>query len=297
MIVDLSGFSTGLCDRLRQVTFCAALAQLESDLLLEIYESVTMEGPYSIVELLVLEGFELRELHKQPENQLRMTPQTSQICMATVRTHKPKSLNVSDGDFLLRWRGMFRKLRPIGYLPDLFQMDLIGWSRPKTIGIHVRLSDRLSKWPVQGAITETQYKRFVKVKIPWIIRYARANDYSVFLAADNLASDETVRRLLRDKVKLIEYSKRWASVGVRNTDGHTFLCDLFGLSNCKNIFSTTGGGVPYTAALIGGINEESVHIWTEERWLDRAMIGLRKVVVYSRVAHITKGILKRFVSS
>ena len=296
MIVDLSGFSTGICDRLRQVTFCAVIAELQSDFLLEIYESMTIEGPYSIAELLIIEGFKLRKLEKRPENYLRLTPHNSRICISTVRTYRPKNPNLSDNDFLLRWKLIYSKLKPKVNLLELYQKHSTHWMGRETIGVHVRLSDRLSKWPAQGAITENQYRKFLKKKIPWIIRYAKANNYNVFLATDNLVSDEAVRGLLNDQVNLIEYRKRWATNGSRNTDGHTFLCDLFGLSKCKVIFCTTGGGVPYTAALIGGIDEQSVHIWTEERLSDKAILGFRKVVVYSRVGRIIKRILEYFAS-
>ena len=111
MIVDLSGYSTGVCDRLRQVTFCAAISKIVGDPVLEIYEILTDEGPFSIVDLFILDGFDIKKLNQIPHDSIRMNPQNSEISYATVVAHKPKNLNVDTEQFLFIWKKLYKDIK------------------------------------------------------------------------------------------------------------------------------------------------------------------------------------------
>jgi hypothetical protein len=278
MIVDLSEFKTGICDKLRQVTFCATIATQIGDTLLEVYEIPTDECPFLITDLFEIDGFALNSLDIAPTNSLRMTPQNSIIEICTVITHKPHSLNVKNEVFLNNWRKTYTKLKPKHGITNI-KLDEI---KHDIVGIHIRLTDRISRWPSQGSITKFQYERFVTKKIPWIIKMANENNFFVFLASDNLVADQEVRSKLRPHVRLIESSKEWVKSGRRQTDGITFVEDLFWLSKSKYIYSTTGGGVPLTASLIGDINS-SVQIWTEEKLFFRSLVFLRRVAAWFKI--------------
>ena len=292
MIVDLSGYSTGVCDRLRQVTFCAAIAQIFGDPLLEVYEILTDEGPFSILDLFELEGFRLQRINYLPSNAIRMTPYNSEICEANVVLHKPVNLQLPIDQFLVIWKDTYKAIKPKISIYDLIRKEYDEVFNRGVVAIHVRLTDRVTRWPASGGITELQYEKFLKIKIPWIIKYANQNGYKVFLTSDNSDSDKGIRKLIRHQVGLIEYQKHWNTSGIRNTNGDEFLTDLFLLSKCKKIFTTTGGGVPLTAALIGGIENDSIHVWTDERLIDRFAIGVRRLLAYSRITKIIRLICK-----
>jgi hypothetical protein len=296
LIVDLSGFSTGVCDRLRQVTFCAVLADYLGDELLEIYETKSNEGPFFVADLFDIVGLTCRKLDVTPCDSWRMTPHNSIISLATVKAFKPNFVNVSDEVFLNDWIRIYRRLRPRTGVIDITRLEQLESIKKGAVGIHIRLTDRVTRWPSRGAITLSQYNEFKVKKVPWIIRFSKLHNYDVFLASDNLNEDIEIRSLLRGAIKIIEYEKNWKSVGIRNTDGESFLIDLFGLAYSKVIFSTTGGGVTLTASLIGGLDPNAIHVWTSERVFDMVLIRLREFLGKNRISIIIRSSCKRLLN-
>lgn len=274
MIVDLSDFSTGVCDRLRQLTFCAVIAQFRNESILEIYELPSLGNPFSLSDLFYVEDFTIVKVKSVPNKTFKMHPINSSVMQSTVDLWMPKDINISKKEFYLQWVKIYKKLKPKRSEIYLSEWNKINLINKNTIGIHIRLTDRLSSYPVNGAITKSQFEAFVKKKLPAIISYVNTNNYTIFLASDNSKADEVVRNILKSKVNMIEYNKNWNTCGDRETESEPFLLDLFGLARTREIFSTTGGGVPLTANMIGG-NKNVIHIWTEERIRDKIFIRIR----------------------
>lgn len=287
MIVDLTGFTTGVCDKLRQLTFCATVAYYRNEKVLKILEIPSKECPFYLIDLFRLDGFDFEKIHYNLNENIIMNASNSSITKSTVKQWIPFDIKVTIKDFLKKWKDIYAKIKPNKNILTNKEWDTVYKIGKNTIGIHIRTGDRLTSLPAKGGITKKQFNAFLKYKIPEIIKYANCNKYSVFLASDTYKADCKVRNMIKSKVNLIEYAKKWNSCGIRETEGEEFLLDLYGLSRTLEIFSTSGGGVPFTASLIAGKNTIPVHIWATHRLIDKIIIYLR---VFSNSFSISKNI-------
>jgi hypothetical protein len=276
MFVDLSGFQTGLCDRLRQVTFVATLAAAVDDFELEVYEYTTTQCPDEFTDLFGLDGFKISKIDRKPMHSIKMTPFDSSICMQTVIKHLPNSIDLHPDRVLHLWRLMYQNLKPSDRLALKVKDQLDKIAKKSAIGVHVRLGDRLSRFPGYGAITANQFDDFVRQKIPKLVAKSVRAGVPLFVASDNRLADQRIRECIAGKTEIIEFPKRWKSSGIRESSGIEFIQDLFGLAACCEIHCTTGGGVPLTANLVAGRLEEDMEIWTQEKIKYRAFLLLRR---------------------
>jgi hypothetical protein len=125
------------------------------------------------------------------------------------------------------------------------------------VSIHIRTTDRVikfknivSKLYHKDLIFNSQLNYFEKNIINFIYKYSKIKN--IFISSDQkIIKNKIINKLLKNKFK-VYYNKASYSKKFRSTSGDDFVLDLFCMAQSKLIFTTTGGGVPYTAELISG---------------------------------------------
>jgi len=125
------------------------------------------------------------------------------------------------------------------------------------LSIHIRTTDRVikcksifSKLYHKDLILNSQLNYFEHNIINFIEKYSKIKN--VFISSDQQTlKNKIIDKLLKNKYK-VYYNKVSYSNKFRSTSGDDFVLDLFCMANSKLIFTTTGGGVPFTAQLISG---------------------------------------------
>ena len=93
MIIDLTGFDDvgGFCDRLWQVSLCAALAHLREDTTLFFREVPARGCPSTIADLLEIQGFEIKPWHESlGDAEYRLNSFNSKPCLEHAKQYKPQ---------------------------------------------------------------------------------------------------------------------------------------------------------------------------------------------------------------
>lgn len=291
VIVDLSLFTTGVCDRLRQLTFCAAYAALSGSRKLLIYERQSPESPTKLIQLFRLSDFDLFELSCSTGPTLKMTPFNSFPCIANAAQHLQflKS-NTSPSSFLQQWLTAYTWIIPSEKLLSLYP-DL-NTTRTYHTAIHIRSTDRISRLPSDLTITPRQLHTFCSQYVPSLVSKCRPTD-PIYLASD---SQYYYRQTLAALTPYSIFSSpsNWLPSGKRETSGFIFAYDLFNLARASNLYSTTGGGVPFTAHLIGGQTNSTYSIWTHGLFINTIFRLLRALKVFiSGVYSATTNLIPR----
>jgi hypothetical protein len=125
----------------------------------------------------------------------------------------------------------------------------------KLIGIHLRTTDRMIDFKriiidlqLKDMFFKFQLRHFEK-KISKIIQ-KETNIKNIYLASDENKIKQSVSKNLRNKGFNVHTNNSKYYNNFRKTNGEDFLVDLFCLSKSHIIFTTVGGGVPYTAHLL-----------------------------------------------
>jgi len=271
MIVDLSGFATGVCDRLRQLTFCAALAKELGDNVLEIYELASSQSVGFLSNLFALDGFSLLTLQQQPKGtHIRMSPFDSLPSLEACAAHLPPEFHIDPSDFYNKWLTAYTMLKPSQHVFSSSRSLSLRYD----LGVHLRVTDKLVGIPSKGCITWSQFNKFAYHFLPQYLK-SFGRDFKVYLASDSESSFNAVVNRISPFVNVYYSPFGWHKHGIRHTGGDAFVYDLFSLANSSNIVSTTGGGIPLTARLIAGCSPSSFKAWTSECCSTRTVEALR----------------------
>lgn len=242
----------GFCDRLRLITFCAAVAHCRNDTLLYIREYPDESCPYRVLELLTMDGFRLLPWREESG---RMDEQIYGLdCLprlAAVRAYRPHGLTVPDTKLLELWIGSYRRLRPQHGLQHT--IDALG-AGSDCVGFHVRRTDRFSDRPLPWQIASGKLSAVERMS-GQAIRGAlhRLKLHTVYLASDNQESKAYWRDFLARKgYAVLSNDARFDTARFRQTSGDDFIVDLFSLSRCRQIVGTVYSGVVITASLHAG---------------------------------------------
>lgn len=274
MYLSLEFFQTGICDRLRAFTFTVAMAKINNDFTLNVYENASYECPDRIIDLFDVNGFELKSLSGRGEcGPILMTPFNSFPCLDTVNLHLSPSLKYSPEQFLAEWLSSYRLLRP---KPE-FKSVQCALNSYYDLGVHIRCTDRLAKRPGNGVITRRQLTKFIYEYLPSKIESSE-NLNSVYLCSD---SEDVLREAIDaigERVPIAVNPLTRSKKGGRESDGVHFLYDLFSLSRAREVVSTVGGGVPMTANLISKSScYQTVPGWTSNLLETRCFENLRLI--------------------
>lgn len=253
MLIDLQKIDTGFCDRLRQVTFCIALAKLKKIRKLSIYEIKNKECPFRFIDYCEIKNFKILELKKKPVSNLniQMTPYNSSLNMTNCMLHNPYK-ELDNKLLLFEWE---KSYKDIIFSKEIQKKanNIIG-KKKYFIGIHLRLTDKIASYIdkirysfEKDIITVSEYKYLKKNLIKYLKKFFISKN--IFIASDDRSAKKEVSRiLLRSKYNFFSNNNKFSNK-FRQTSGKDFLIDLLVLSKSIGIL-TTGGNVAYTASLI-----------------------------------------------
>lgn len=142
MLIDLQKLDTGFCDRLRQITFCIALAKLKKIKTLSIYELKNKECPFKFIDYCRIKNFKIIELKKNLHinASIQMTPYNSSLSLANCILHNPYK-EIDNKLLLSEWIKSYKDI----IFSNAIKKKVKNVINKKTnfIGIHIRLTDKV----------------------------------------------------------------------------------------------------------------------------------------------------------
>jgi len=278
MIIDLTSFQTGFCDRLRQVTFCAAVAGLKGHRELYIKEEITPACPFRFIDLCTLEGFNLHTwTEKCAETSLRFDHSLFPPNLSQSRRYKPADISLSAREFRDRWFASYALLRPLPHLAETLENLKVG---PRCLGFHLRFTDKIRQVPRPfHEITPQQLPRLQSLAFHLLKdRLDRLGLDTVYLACDDgRVKEEWIERITGAGYQVISQNSHYNLGALRQTSGEDFVVDLFALARCQRRLGTLCSGVVWTADWMNGI-------YTTE-FVSRKMLGPALVNLLRKISH------------
>ena len=276
MYIDLSHMKSGFCDRLRQITFCIAYNRLKKKniKIIKIFEIKNKECPYYFTDLMELKGLKVFNLKskKTKDQNIKMDPFNSSISIETCKKHNTDNLN--NAKLLEEWKSTYKILIP----KKKFKKKINKISKKKNLAcIHSRITDKhlgffsfLLEIPNKDVIFSYQINDFYKNVFKLIPKKIR----NIYVASDEEFSRKKLIKNLETNFKIIGDKPIFKKNKLRQTSGEQFIIDLFVMSKCNIIISSTGGNVPLTATLIS--DRKILYLkWTETR-------DIYKIINFSR---------------
>jgi hypothetical protein len=220
---------------------------------LNILDRKTIECPYYFNNHFKIKDFKCFYGNpKKKDNLIEMNTYNSFPNLNNCILHNQYKLN--NDKLIKQWKTSYKLLMPRKSIENKIKKFRL----PKNyVSIHIRTTDRVikfknifSKLYHKDLIFNSQLNYFEKNIINFICKYSKIKN--IFISSDQkILKNKIIYKLLKNKFKVyynkISYSKKF-----RSTSGDDFVLDLFCMAQSKLIFTTTGGGVPYTAELISG---------------------------------------------
>ena len=180
-----------------------------------------------------------------------MNSYNSEISLQNCKKNNPYKI-IDNNKLLNEWRVSYKKLIPNKNLQKKINKICLP---KKLIGIHLRTTDRMIDFKriiidlqLKDMFFKFQLRHFEK-KISKIIQ-KETNIKNIYLASDENKIKQSVSKNLSNKgFKVYTNNSKYYN-NFRKTNGEDFLVDLFCLSKSNIIFTTVGGGVPFTAHLL-----------------------------------------------
>ena len=111
-------------------------------------------------------------------------------------------------------------------------------------------------------IIDFHLKKFPDTIIDFIVKYS--NCKNIYVSSDQEYLKNKIIHQLKSENFNVYYNKNiYKNLNYRRTSGDDFLVDLFCMSKSNFIFSTIGGGVPFTAHLLSGKKNKVIN-WSNE---------------------------------
>ena len=254
MFVDLSYLKSGFSDKLRVLTFHIALKNLlKLKTPLIIFEKQNFQCPFKFVDHCKIYRHKFIKIRKKYflKSNIIMNSYNSEISLQNCKKNNPYKI-IDNNKLLNEWRVSYKKLIPNKNLQK--KINKIGLPK-KLIGIHLRTTDRMIDFKriiidlqLKDMFFKFQLRHFEK-KISKIIQ-KETNIKNIYLASDENKIKQSVSKNLSNKgFKVYTNNSKYYN-NFRKTNGEDFLVDLFCLSKSNIIFTTVGGGVPFTAHLL-----------------------------------------------
>ena len=255
MFVNLSYVRSGFSDKLRVITFHIALnnlLKLRKSFI--IYETKNFQCPFKFVDYCKIIGHRfIKAKKKYFKSNIFMNSYNSEIKLENCKENNPFK-NIDNYKLLNEWKLSYKKLAPNKKLKKKINQIKLP---KKFISLHVRSTDRIIDFrrvlidlQLKDMFFEFQLKKFVE-NISKIIKN-KTKIKNVYVASDEQKSKNRIIENLKNNGFKVYYNNCIFNHNFRQTNGEDFLVDLFALSKSKIIFSTVGGGVPFTAHLLSG---------------------------------------------
>jgi hypothetical protein len=254
MFVDLSYLKSGFSDKLRVLTFHIALKNLlKLRTPLIIFEKQNFQCPFKFVDHCKIYRHKFIKIRKKYflKSNIIMNSYNSEISLRNCKKNNPYK-KIDNNKLLNEWRVSYKKLIPNKNLQKKINKIYLP---KKLIGIHLRTTDRMIDFKriiidlqLKDMFFKFQLRHFEK-KISKIIQ-KETNIKNIYLASDENKIKQSVSKNLRNKGFNVYTNNSKYYNNFRKTNGEDFLVDLFCLSKSNIIFTTVGGGVPFTAHLL-----------------------------------------------
>jgi len=257
MLVDLSHIKSGFSDKLRAITFfIAATKLLKLKLFLKIYEKQNFQCPFRFVDYCKIKNIKFKKIksinNKIRDNNIVLNSYDSEMNIENCKKHN-RFNNINNYQLLNMWKSSYRDIIPnISLKKKIKKINL----PKKFIGIHIRSTDRIIDF--RRIILDLQLKdmffnfqlRSFEKNLHLIIK-KNTNIKSIYVASDEEEFKNKIIENLKKRGFIVYFNKcKYNSSKFRKTSGADFLIDLFSLSASRIIFTTVGGGVPYTAQIM-----------------------------------------------
>jgi hypothetical protein len=254
MFVDLSYLKSGFSDKLRVLTFHIALKNLlKLRKPLIIFEEQNFQCPFKFIDHCKIYRHKFIKIRKKYflKSNIIMNSYNSEISLQNCKKNNPYK-NIDNNKLLNEWKISYKKLIPNKNLQKKINKICLP---KKLIGIHLRTTDRMIDFKriiidlqLKDMFFKFQLRHFEK-KISKIIQ-KETNIKNIYLASDENKVKKSVSKNLRNKGFNVYTNNSKYYNNFRKTNGEDFLVDLFCLSKSNIIFTTVGGGVPFTAHLL-----------------------------------------------
>lgn len=273
MNIDLSYIISGFSDKLRAITFFIAKNNKKKNKeLIHIYEKKNPQCPFRFIDFCSIKNTRYVDSKKKfsIKNDYLFTSYNSEINKKnSFEANKfygfRNQVSIKDWkysySFILPNKKLFARIKKIK-LPKNY------------ISIHIRSTDRSIKFNrvlldthLKDMIFEFQLKSFENNIINFVKKYSDCNH--IYISSDQEKQKNKIIQILKKNGFHVYYNScTYNNRNYRKTSGEDFLIDLFCLSYSKKIFSTVGGGVPFTAQLlskhetvvINWVNEPNIYI-------------------------------------
>jgi hypothetical protein len=253
MFIDLSYIKSGFSDKLRVITYHIALNNLlKLKKSFNIYEKKNFQCPFKFVDYCKIRQHKFTKIKKKNlKSNISMNSYNSELNLANCKTNNPYK-NIDNFRLLNEWKLSYKKICPNNNLQKKINQIYLP---NKFIGLHIRSTDRIINFrrffidlQLKDMFFKFQLKYFEK-NISTLIK-KKTSIKNIYVASDEQKSrNKVIKNLKNDGFKVYYNNSRYNN-NFRKTNGKDFLIDLFSLSKSEIIFTTVGGGVPFTAYLL-----------------------------------------------
>lgn len=278
---------SGICDRLRQITFCIALDNMNKKKFnkkkkILIYEKLSEECPYYFSDLFQIKNYSIHNIKKRKIGGfIKMTPFDSMINFETCKKFNNKR-TIDNMKLLEKWKKTYKLLKP----KKNSELEISQIIKKKNFcSIHIRLTDKVVSFkeymfeiPNKDVIMKFQLDSFYKN----ILKIIDKRFQYIYVSSDeNIFKKKIEKKLKNNGYKIIKRVIKYNQKKLRQTSGKDFIKDLFILSRSKEIIASTGGNVPSTAILISK-NKIKYLKWTNYKILYIMLNSLRALIFFIR---------------
>ncbi len=268
MIVDLSKIKSGFSDKLRAITFFIALSKFKKIKYFNVYEKKNYQCPFRFVDYCKIKKIKIKKINKnlKDKNKIIFNSFNSEINIKNCKLANNFSNQINNKILLSEWKNSYKKIYPNYSLKK--KIDKI--KLPKNfISVHIRSTDRVIKFrnilkdtQLKDMIVDFQLTKFPSMIVKFLSKHSKCKNVYISSDQKNL-KNKIIYDLKKENYKIYFNNCSYKDSSYRKTNGEDFLIDLFCISKSKYVFSTVGGGVPFTAYLLSG-KKCKVYNWLDE---------------------------------
>lgn len=286
MIIDLSKLESGFCDKLKKITFCLTIARYQKIKTIKIFDRCTKENPFLFYDLCRIQNckiIKLLKIDKSFRDPFNFNEFNLQLNKESCKDFKPNYINISDDDFLIKWKESYKLIKPKKKIEN--KIKKIIKNKKINFGLHARLTDKLVsikekllELPYKDTITKIEYNYFLN-SLPDFIRNYKKN--YIYISSDSyFHKNEIIKKVKESYNKILINNSIFYLKKYRQTSGEDFLIDLFILSKCSVIYSS-GGGVPVAAKLLSN-KKITLRFWKVKFFIFFEIKDLAKIIYFFR---------------
>lgn len=257
MFIDLTKIKSGFSDKLRAITFFIALSKFQNISIFNFYEKKNYQCPFRFVDFCKIKKINIKNSKKiiNDRKKILFTSYNSEINKKNCELANKFSPQINNKKLLNEWKNSYKEIYPNNSLQK--KIDKIKLPN-NFISVHIRSTDRVIKLKnilrdtqLKDMIVDFQLNKFSSMIIKLLKKYTKCKN--IYISSDQQSlKTEIINELKKNNYKIYFNNCKFKDTRYRKTNGEDFLIDLFCIAKSKFVFSTVGGGVPFTAYLLSG---------------------------------------------